>query len=164
MIENRDFSGLLLEAFPIEPLPAEFLWAKAKGSLETDVPLDLKDRISGRRWNEIAPIDWRMIGAPPVLSRLYLAPAAFAYYLPSILLGAHLDFDFAGDALEAIIPYNKHHVPRGSWWFEFVDRVSPKQREVLSRFLQDLRLRAWDEIGPANQHFWNIADSIWSRS
>ena len=61
-------------------------------------------------------MDWRMVGTPPCISRLYLEPATFMYYLPSIIIGVSREMEFWDFALEAIIPYNKNRVPRGRWW------------------------------------------------
>jgi hypothetical protein len=146
----------------MEPRPTRFFWPDAKGSLEDDIALELKNRISGRRWNEVTLMDWRMIGLPPAASRLYLEPAAFVYYLPSIILGVlYPEIDFVEYALEAIIPYNQSHVPRGRWWFDFVSLVSPNQRRTLAAFLEYIRLTAWDSIGEANQHFLEVAEGFW---
>jgi len=107
-------------------------------------------------------MDWRMMGAPPSVTRVYLEPTAFMYYVPSIVLGAYREMDFIDWALEAIIPYNKRHIPRGKWWFEFLSSASPSQRQALSAFLADIRSQTWDEIGPENQYLLDIAESIWS--
>jgi hypothetical protein len=149
MRENGALPKIFAEAFPLEPLPDHFFWAEAKGSLEGDIPSELKNRVLGRRWSEVTLMDWRMVGVSPAVSSQYLEPSTFAYYLPSIVLGVY--------------PRNQSHVPRGKWWAEFVDAISRRQRKALATFLEDLRLNSWEAVGAANQHFLEVAESFWLR-
>jgi hypothetical protein len=103
-----------------------------------------------------------MTGTSPALARRYLEPATFLYYVPSIILGVSREIDFIGFALEAIIPDNKEHVPRGKWWSEFSRIASPHQRTALSEFLVHVRLAFWDTVGPANQYLLERAENVWS--
>jgi hypothetical protein len=163
MRENGALPKIFAEAFPLEPLPDHFFWAEAKGSLEGDIPSELKNRVLGRRWSEVTLMDWRMVGVSPAVSSQYLEPSTFAYYLPSIVLGVYPDLDFVEYALESILPRNQSHVPRGKWWAEFVDAISRRQRKALATFLEDLRLNSWEAVGAANQHFLEVAESFWLR-
>jgi hypothetical protein len=162
MIENEKLLDLIGTAFPVEPQPISFFWAAGEHALDRDIPQELKNRIAGRRWNEITLMDWRMIGTSPVVARSYLEPAIFIYYVPSIIVGTSHQIEFMDFALEAIIPDNKHHVPRGKWWSEFAGIASPGQRLALSAFLSHVRLMFWDRIGPANQSLLEHAENIWN--
>jgi hypothetical protein len=74
-------------------------------------------------------MDWRMVGVSPAVSRLHLEPATFLYDVPSVLLGVYPKFDFIEYALESVIPFNQNHVPRGRWWFGFVEAFFPESAE-----------------------------------
>ena len=162
MTESPEFLDLIRTAFPAAPVPVQFFWTDGKDPLDRDIPCELKNRIAGRPWTEITLTDWRMTGTSPVVGRRYLEPATFMYYVPSIIVAAYQQIEFIEDALEAIIPDNKHHVPRGKWWFEFSGIASPPQRAALSAFLAHIRLVSWDGIGSANQYLLEHAQSTWS--
>ena len=102
-----------------------------------------------------------MIGASPVVARRYLDPATFMYYVPSLLVGAAEQIECIELALEAIVPDNKNHQPRGEWWSNFSGIASPRQRTALSAFLAHIRLTAWDPICAANQYLLERAENIW---
>jgi hypothetical protein len=163
MTKSKEFLDLVAGSFPVAPVPARFFWPEQEmGSLDGDMPQELGNRISGRRWTEVTLVDWRMIGTPPCVSRLYLEPATFMYYLPSIIVGVSQEMEFWDFALEAIIPYNKNRVPRGRWWSQFSASASPQQRAALSVFLAHIRLMSWDRIGLDGQYFLEKAEKIWS--
>ena len=164
MIESAKFLDLIRSAFPVAPVPAQFFWTEGKDSLDSDIPQELRNRIAGRPWTDVTLMDWRMTGTSPVVARRYLEPATFMYYVPSIIVGASQQIEFIDYALEGVIPNNKFHVPRGIWWSEFSRIVSPHQRAALSAFLAHVRLVYWDEIGPANQHLLEHAESVWLMS
>jgi hypothetical protein len=161
MIENNKLLDLIGTTFPVEPRPINFFWAEGKHSLEYDLPQELGNRIAGRPWTEVTLLDWRMIGTSPVVARSYLEPAAFMYYVPSIIVGTSRQIEFIDFALEAIIPDNKHHRPRGRWWSEFAGIASSRQRLALSAFLSHVRLMFWDRIGPTSQSLLERAENVW---
>ena len=161
MTESAKFLDLIRRAFPAAPVPAQFFWTEGRDSLDCDIPQELRDRIAGRPWTEVTLMDWRMTGTSPVVARRYLEPATFMYYVPSIIVGASQQIECIKLALEGIVPDNKYHVPRGSWWSEFSGIASPSQRAALSAFLAYIRLVSWDTIGPANQYLLEHAESVW---
>jgi hypothetical protein len=156
--QRRQFEQLVYASFPTEPVPHEFFWAKRESPIERDIPKELRERLAGRRWPEITLTDWRMIGTPPAIARDYLRPSTFCYYLPSLLLSVLGEPDFLEWALEALIPLNKAHEPRGKWWGGFVGAVSESQRATLRSFLTIV-----DPADPANQSLLSIAETIWGR-
>jgi hypothetical protein len=161
-MESAESLDFIRTAFPAVPVPVKFFWTEGKDSLDCDIPQELRNRISGRLWTDVTLMDWRMIGIEPAISRRYLEPATFMYYLPSIIVGASQEIEFIDTALEAMIPYNKHHVPRGAWWFEFVRSASLGQRAALSAFLAHIRLMSWDGNNSTNRYFLQHAESVWS--
>lgn len=163
MSENEKHLEFIGNAFPVEPLPTRFFSSQGGKSLDFEIPQELSNRIAGRPWTEVTLMDWRMTGTSPVVARRYLEPAAFMYYVPSIIVGGLQQIEFIDFALEGISPDNKHHEPRGEWWFEFSEIASPRQRAALSAFLSHVRLRFWDKIGPANQYLLECAENIWSK-
>ena len=91
-----------------------------------------------RRWTEVTLMDWRMSATPDVV-KSYLEPATYLYYLPSLLVGVHADPDFLDWGIEAILPNNQWHKPRGKWWAAFRGCVSEQQRIALCEFLAHIR-------------------------
>jgi hypothetical protein len=135
MTQNDKFLKLVHASFPAEPLPEQFFWAESRESLEGDIPKELQKRIAHRRWTQIRIIDWAMVGTPPSIARTYLEPPTFLYYLPSLLVGVLDEANYFEFGIEAIIPHNKTHTPRGKWWFSFSACVSEDQRVALCAFL-----------------------------
>ena len=103
-----------------------------------------------------------MIGAPPAIARFYIEPSTFLYYLPSLLTGVFHNIEYIDFALESILPYNKMHLPRGKWWDEFSQTVSPAQRAAFFAFLWRGRVTLWDKIGHVDQSLVQDAERIWS--
>ncbi len=66
-------------------------------------------------------------------------PETFLYYLPSLLICALRDAGYLQEAIDAILPDNKWHKPRGKWWATFRGCVSEQQRIALCKFLAHIR-------------------------
>jgi len=157
--EYSEFAALAHASFPTDPIPSEFFWSESKAPLQGDIPEELQNRIACHRWPEVTLEHWLMIGAPPCVTRSYLKPSTFLYYLPSLLLGVLGDLRYVDWALEGALPYNKGHVPRGTWWAEFSATVSASQRATLQFFLALVRCTVAD---PNNQHLLITAESFWN--
>ena len=149
---------LIRSAFPEHPIPQAF-FASSEG-LEHDIPQELASRVVGRSWADVSMLDWRLTGAHPSACRRYVVPQAFAYYVPSFLVGAMSEPDFLDWALEAVIPDNQLHTPRGEWWFSFADAFSDQQRAALKAFLTIQRGSASLDI--VAEELVGIAEKIWS--
>jgi hypothetical protein len=162
MTASEQFLKLIDASFPIEPLPTRFFWAEGENSPHGDIPEELMNRIAHRRWTDVTIQDWAMIGAPPSITRGYLEPATFLYYLPSLIVGVFRETEYMDFAVEAIIPSGRDRRPRGKWWSEFSKSVSLNQRVTLSAFLANVRLMFWESIGPATQQQVYDAEAIWS--
>jgi hypothetical protein len=162
MIESEKMLDLVVAAFPADPLPTRFFWVEGRVPLNDDFAEELRNKILGRPWTEITLEDWFNTGAAVVVNRAYIEPATFMYYVPSFIVGASHDIKSLYVALEAILPFNKNHVPRGKWWFEFSDMASPRQRQAIFAFLAHIRLNFWDTIGLDDQCLLERAEDIWS--
>ena len=162
MTEMDALLNIINEAFPVSPQPPRFFLLEHEASLDLDIPRELKERIAGRSWTHVTLLDWRMIGASPMVARRYLEPATFLYYVPSIIVGAFQETAFIDFALEAIIPDNKTRIPRGKWWHKFSAAITLPQRAALSASLSYIRLTLWDSIGLANQSLLEHAETIWN--
>jgi hypothetical protein len=162
MIESGKMLDLVVAAFPLDPLPIRFFWAEGRVPLDDDIAQELRNKISGRPWTEITLEDWLKTGVAVVVNRSYIEPAAFIYYVPSFIVGVSHDIKSLYMALDAITPFNKNHVPRGKWWFEFSEIASPRQREAICAFLAHIRLMYWDTIGLDDQDLLERAENIWS--
>lgn len=158
MTSIDELSDILQRAFPVEPLPHRFFRGEPPQDEFSDA---LRVRLQGRRWTEVSMLDWRMVAATPV-ARDYMEPSAYRYYLPSLMLGGLEDLQFLDWALEAILPGNQHHVPRGTWWSAFVAAMSRDHRRALQAFLGLLRSRHWDEMGLDGREMTAKAEALWS--
>jgi hypothetical protein len=154
-----EFAQLVYANFPTDPVPHEFFWSEGKLFVRDDISQEFRERFAGRRWPEITLMDWRMTGTRPTIAHRYLKPSTFRYYLPSLLLGVFDDLDFLDWALEAILPFNKWHVPRGKWWADFDAAMSESQRATLRSFLTIINPPA----GSVDQHLLSTAKAIWDR-
>jgi hypothetical protein len=161
MTKPEQLIALARASFPTTPLPDRFFWTAAKEPLDPDE--DLLKRVAGRLWDEVTILDWRMIGCPPAVSKGYLEPATFLYYLPSFLIGVFDEPDFLDYALESLIPHNQWHVPGGAWWDSFFGAATPEQKRTILFFLEIVpdEFRAW--FDETNQYYHAIAQSLWSQ-
>jgi hypothetical protein len=162
MIEGGEMLDLVVAAFPVDPLPDRFFWVEGRVPLNDDFAQELSDKILGRRWTELTIEDWFKTGVSVAINRSYIQPATFMYYVPCFIAGASQDIRSLDLALEAILPFNRNHVPRGKWWFEFSESASPRQREAIRAFLAHIRLTFWDTIGLEYQIPLERADDVWS--
>jgi hypothetical protein len=125
--------AIIRAAFPEHPVPKVF-FGSAEG-LEYDLPQELASRIEGRAWTFLSFLDWRLVGATPAAYREYVVPKTFAYYVPSFLVGVISQPEFRHLALEAILPSNREHRPRGEWWSSFAAAFTNPQRAAMKAFL-----------------------------
>jgi hypothetical protein len=160
MTELDRFVSLVHATFPLEPVPHRFFWQGSPDPIEGDVPEELQNRMAGRRWTKVTLMDWLMTGVRPHSIQDCLEPAAFLYYLPSLFIGVFSDLGYLDFGIEAILPNNKWHKPRGKWWFSFRDCVSERQRETLRAFLATAR--STHTIGPVAQVALIDAEKIWN--
>jgi hypothetical protein len=145
-------------AFPENPIPSVVAGITGKFFQEVDEELAL--RINGRPWPAISGLDWQYVGSP-VLFREYMQPAVFAYYVPSYLMLSISDQSWLDWALEAIVPFNKDHTPRGQWWFSFADALAGPQRAALRAFLEYQR----DAVAPlslVHEELITVAETVWA--
>lgn len=144
-------------AFPVNPIPKDF-FRSADGFVQ-DMQIELANRVRGRAWPSLSLMDWRMIGSGPASWREYLWPGTFAYYVPSVLIDTVSEPTFVDLALEAIVPFNRQHSPRGDWWFSFAAAFDDPQRQAIRDFLAALRQAP---LGGGDEKLVSVADAIWA--
>jgi hypothetical protein len=138
MNTNEQFSNLLHATFPTRPMPARFFWKENVPDDGFEFCGDLLKWLAQREWTEIKMSDWTMIGHFNI-SRQHLEPATFLYYLPSLLLGVIEEPGYLYWALEAIIPLGRDRRPKGRWWGELLETISPDQSATIRAFLAHVR-------------------------
>lgn len=152
---------IIRASFPREPLPVRFFWRDGVRPDAGDIPAELENRLAMRPWDQVAIDDWRMIGAP-VVGRNYLHPAAYQYYLPSLLIGGlQHNGAFIEYGLEAILPDGWRRRTTDRWWQDFVAGLSTEQRAAIYAYVRGVRAHLWDFIGPSNQQFVVEAETLW---
>jgi hypothetical protein len=158
------FEATVQAAFPEMPVPEQVL-LDPKHSAQDDVAEEIAGRFEGRPWPALTMDDWGELGTSPAVARLWFTPAAFRYYLPSLLLGAANNTDYLRSALEAILPGNQRHERRRGdvWWAEFEAGMSPHQRSALAQFIHLGREDERDRGGPfaGNDPEADAADRFW---
>jgi hypothetical protein len=145
-------------AFPEQPVPKAF-FAGSEG-LGHDIPFELAARVQGRPWTTLSMLDWRLVGAPPSVFREYMAPATFAYYVPSLLLGAVAEPAFCNWAFEALLPSNRERKPKGDWWLGYVGTFNDQQREAIKAFLAKQR-QSGRAADPMDEELLRAAEALW---
>jgi hypothetical protein len=159
MTEFETFLQLVHASFPTEPVPRRFFRTDGEPILEPD-PEQLQSRMQHRRWTEVTLMDWLMTVTPHVV-KYYLEPSTYLYYLPSLLVGVFDDPGYSDWGVEAILPDNKWHKPRGKWWTSFRGCVSEQQRITLWAFLTAIRAVHGETIDPGLEAGVADAERIW---
>jgi len=145
-------------AFPDQPVPQDFF--RDADCRDKDFHLELAGRMQNRPWTAVSLMDWRMIGATPAAWREYLVAETFAYYIPSILVGVLAEPAFADLALEAVLPFNQKHQPRGEWWFSFARALTDRQRGAMKDFLTHMR-GSKPSLDLVNEELVDAAEAVW---
>jgi len=129
----EEFEKLLHETFPADPVPSDLF---SKPSYADDFTDDIRKCCFGRRWVDVSIHDWSMTGMHLSTIISCMSPEAFIYYLPSILLGSIKDASYLDWGIEAVLPANQKHIPRGSWWYEFFGGTTSAQKKAICAFLR----------------------------
>jgi hypothetical protein len=146
-------------AFPDQPVPKEFFRDSARR--DEEFQLELANRVQNRPWTAVTLTDWRMVGSTPATWREYMLPETFAYYMPSILIGVLAEPPFFDFALEAMLPFNRWHQPRGEWWFSFARAFTDRQRGAMKDFLAHLRASN-PPLDLRNEELVEAAETVWA--
>jgi len=146
LTSRADIAALLIAHFPEQPVPASIL-VDADAGME--IQQDRRSAFLGKPWTSVSIDDWRMLGVPISVCKLYMRPDSFAYYLVSILHGSLATDGAFALALDAMLPSNQRHVPKGAWWTAFSGTFTVAQRTAISAYLQFVGAQADadDEIG-----------------
>jgi hypothetical protein len=103
-VDNKDLIAHINRAFQSNPIPFQIF--STPGKFDGDMAGELRNRFSGREWRLVTLDDWRNVACVGVIMNR-LTPAAFHYYVPSILAGVLDNPDSVDWALEALISFNK---------------------------------------------------------
>ncbi len=158
---RESLARMLPEKFPAEPMPDRLFWMGTYPP-QGDSQQALQSTFANRRWTDIGIQNWMMLGLSPVVTRDYLEPKTFLYFLPSLLLGAFEDPGYLVYVIDTIIPSGRDRRPKGPWWKEFLDCISVEQRFVLKAILADFHFLFWDSMGAAAQATLEEAETFWS--
>ena len=145
-------------AFPEHPVPG--ILPRITEKFADDIGEALAFRVNARTWPSVSILDWRYV-ASPAICRTYMPPMTFAYYVPSFLVGVLSEPEWLYWALEAIIPFNKEHKPRGEWWFSFAEAFTGPQRAALHAFLAYQR-DATTPLSLQDEELIRAAETIWA--
>lgn len=119
------------KAFPKFPIPSDLLIFKDD---PCEFSIELITILHGKPWTAVDIDDWRTtVGIS--LVKNYLTPLAFHYYLPSVLIGSIDKPSFLSYGLEALLPNNQKHIPKGEWWVEFRNCFNSNQKKIINKFL-----------------------------
>ena len=123
----------LLEEFSKTPIPNEILLSTYTFS-DDDISESVRKELHMKSWDEVLLNNWLSIASIPTLM-YFITPKAFYYYLPSLLTGVIDDSGYFDWGVNALLPYNKNHVRKSTWWTEYESLFSTSQRQVMMSFL-----------------------------
>ncbi len=150
--------------FPIDPIPAVLFSTESRFISQEDIPASIQLQLIGKAWCDIGLEAWAMMGVPIDLARDYLTPEAFAYYLPSLIVGGLSCNTYLLDIVEAIAPPEKKSTSTMIWWEMLAANVSPSQKRCIMQFLvfaeDSLGARSIETKNPAVEQ----ARLFWSRN
>lgn len=123
----------LLKEFPKIPIPKEILQSAWTFS-DDDISESVRIELHLKSWDEVLLNNW--LCTANISSLMYfLTPQAFHYYLPSLLTGVIDDLGYFDWGVNALLPYDKNHVRKSTWWTEYESLFSTSQRQVIMSFL-----------------------------
>ena len=131
---KEDIVRLLYNAFPVSPVPSQLFPDGICDVTGNDLLEDMQKQLLGRTWTEVTLEDWQNTASIPVVMGC-ITPAAFHFYLPSVILATLEKPEWLQLGVEALIPNNQWHVPRGEWWKAYFLRFSPEQRTAICLYL-----------------------------
>lgn len=133
---------LISKAFPVEPIPKEiFIGPPSMQGDRGDIGDSLAEELQGKSWNIVSLNNWLCTAYPSVIMGM-ITPAAFHYYLPSLLIGTIEDFGYFDRGASALLPNNKLHVRKSAWWFEYESLFNPAQVKAVIAFLEYIETSA----------------------
>jgi hypothetical protein len=124
----------LLEAFPRTPIPKEILLS-ANTFSDDDISESVRKVLHLKSWDEILLNNWLRCTASTTTLMYFITPQAFHYYLPSLLTSVIDDPGYFDWGVSALLPYNKNHVRKNTWWMEYESLFNEPQRQAIMSFL-----------------------------
>lgn len=158
---SDDIFSSLYSAFPQTPVPERLFQNSDLSAGCHEFVIDLESRFQGKQWSAVRLDDWINTASPAVL-RNVMTPEAYHYYVPSLMAGTLDDTNYIDCAQEALLPCNKHRIPKGKWWFDYFSLFSKEQRTTIILYAKHLeKILAKDSA-----EFFSCHDliSIWSES
>jgi hypothetical protein len=157
-VKAAELENMIRSAFPIYPIPDDFF--RDNNLISTDIPSELKNRLFSKKWSDVTLMDWRMTGAHIGSIITYMTPDAFRYYLPSLLIGSMHDPKYLDYSVQALLPFNNEHLPKGRWWNSFFNGFDKIKKAAIQQFL----LFAFETTvdGSSDRHLTELAiKTIW---
>jgi hypothetical protein len=108
-------------------------------------------------------LDWTMTGVQACITRAYIDPNAFRYYLPSLLLGGLSDFGYIDWPLECLLPAGRKRRTSEQWWRDFSAGFSKEQKDTVRTYLLGVQSMLRDSSHLSELHFIDEAQVIWGR-
>jgi hypothetical protein len=131
---------LISKAFPVEPIPKEF-FSDSPSMRGGDIDDSLAEELQGKNWKLVLLNNWLYIAYPSTIMGM-ITPTAFHYYLPSLLIGTIEDSGYFDWGASALLPFNKLHVRKGAWWFEYESLFNQAQIYAVIAFLEYIETSA----------------------
>jgi hypothetical protein len=122
-------------AFPAEDVPRAMFSGKYE---RNDITDDITAKFSGKKWTDVVLDDWIYCADVEVVS-YYMAPEAFKYYIPSLLVSVIDKPDYLDWGVRGLLPHNKDRRPRVGGWESFRRLFSKEQECCVHGFLEAAR-------------------------
>lgn len=128
-------SGGFLRAFPVEDVPQVLFSGRYE---RNDITDDITSNFSGKKWTDVVLNDWIYCADVEVIA-YYMAPEAFKYYVPSLLVSVTDTQDYLDWGVRGLLPHNKDRRPRNGDWESFRCLFSRAQECCVRKFLEEAR-------------------------
>jgi len=128
-------SGCFLRAFPVENVPQALFSGRYE---RNDITDDMTSSFSGKKWTDVVLNDW-IYCADVELIAYCMAPEAFKYYVPSLLVSVADMPDYLDWGVRGLLPHNQDRRPRKGDWASFRRLFSREQERCVHGFLEAAR-------------------------
>lgn len=125
----------IISQFLTKPTPSTLINPEIESGFQDDIYTSIQHHFANRTWIEIDLHSWAMIGIPIDLVRDYMTPDAFAYYIPSLLVGSLSDDRYVTNILEAILPPERMSQRSTVWWETLVEKFNNLQKRCILSYL-----------------------------
>jgi hypothetical protein len=156
VITQNGTQSLILSAFPLKPVPST---ATKQSPPFGEIDSWLDHSFSRKTWEivdciEIADANYAIAALQGCFS-----PEAYAYYLPSIMIGSNSSALLLDYSLRWLLPANKSFERRRGWWSDMESSLNSKQRQAIRAFF--LSANSFAQIGTQESYLVEAGLSIW---